>query len=117
MLGIISQLNHYDYRSLRSWRNCFCTSESFGGKAAILEETADLGFKVSPAHSPHGLTASLLKLSRVRLDRENCIGKETIMCSRQCYSCPLIQYIAVSYFTAEMHNQIKSSTVNTYRTN
>ena len=34
--------------------------------------------KASPAHSPHGLTASLLKLSRVRLDRENCIGKETI---------------------------------------
>ena len=34
--------------------------------------------EVSPAHSPHGLTASLLKLSRVRLDRENCIGKETI---------------------------------------
>ena len=35
-------------------------------------------FKASPALSPHGLTASLLKLSRVRLDRENCIGKETI---------------------------------------
>ena len=73
--------------------------------------------KASPALSPHGLTASLLKLSRVRLDRENCIGKETIMCSRQCYSCLLIQYIAVSYFTAEMHSQFKSSTVNTYRTN
>ena len=73
--------------------------------------------EVSPAHSPHGLTASLRKLSRVRLDRENYIGKETIMCSRECYSCLLIQYIAVSYFTAEMHNQIKSSTVNTYRTN
>ena len=85
-------------------------------KPPFLEETTDLGF-VSPAHSPHGLTASLLKLSRVRLDRENYIGKETIMCSRQCYSCLLIQYIAVSYFTAEMHSQIKSSTVNTYRTN
>ena len=35
-------------------------------------------FKASLALSPHGLTASLLKLSRVRLDRENCIGKETI---------------------------------------
>ena len=35
-------------------------------------------FKASPAFSPHGLTASLLKLSRVRLDRENYIGKETI---------------------------------------
>ena len=35
-------------------------------------------FKVSPAHSLHGLTASLLKLSHVRLDRENCIGNETI---------------------------------------
>ena len=74
-------------------------------------------FKASPALSPHGLTASLLKLSRVRLDRENYIGKETIMCSRECYSCLLIQYIAVSYFTAEMHSQIISSTVNTYRTN
>ena len=73
--------------------------------------------EVSPALSPHGLTASLLKLSRVRLDRENYIGKETIMCSRKCYSCLLIQYIAVSYFTAEMHSQIISSTVNTYRTN
>ena len=39
------------------------------------------------------------------------------MCSRQCYSCLFIQYIAVSYFTTEMHSQIKSSTVNTYRTN
>ena len=57
-------------------------------KPPFLEETTDLGF-VSPAHSPHGLTASLLKLSRVRLDRENYIGKETIMCSRQCYSCLL----------------------------
>ena len=35
-------------------------------------------FKASPALYPHGLTASLRKLSRVRLDRENCIGEETI---------------------------------------
>ena len=35
------------------------------------------------------------------------------MCSRQCYSCLLIQYIAVSYFTAEMH---KSNLVQSIRT-
>ena len=35
-------------------------------------------FNASPALSPHGLTASLRKLSRMSLDRENCIVKETI---------------------------------------
>ena len=38
------------------------------------------------------------------------------MCSRQCYSCLLIQYIAVSYFTAEMHSQIISTVVQSIRT-
>lgn len=41
----IRELDAYAITRLRSWRNCFCACERFGGKVAIL---AAYGFAVSP---------------------------------------------------------------------
>ena len=66
--------------SLNSTITIFARVRALVAKPPFWKKPPIWVFKVSPAHSPHGLTASLLKLSRVRLDRENCIGKETTMC-------------------------------------